>query len=142
MSALKTVEDIVADVDSVLAGESNSSNQPRQSAAPGYSATRKDRKRHSGEHKLRIRMWSKDQRGSWNTALGNLEHVGGDIRQTISREEDIFRGSHRYANSASALSTRKNRNRQSESTHVHTGRTTSAISKRANDTGTVQVITV
>lgn len=140
MSALKTVEDIVADVDSVLERESNSSNQPRQSAVPEYSATRKDQKRHSAKHKLRIRMWSRDQDGSWNTALGNLEHVGSDNRQT--RYLDISTGGHRYANSANALPTRKNRNRQSESTHVHMGRTTSAFPERLNDTGTVQVITV
>jgi hypothetical protein len=140
VSALKTVEDIVADVDSILTGESSTRNQPQQSGATGHSAAREDWTRRPGEYKLR--MWSRDQYGSWNTSLGNLEHVGGDNRRAMS--QDNFSGGHRYVNSASALPTGRNRNRirQSKSTHVHMGRTTSAISKRTNDTGTIQVLTV
>ena len=121
VSALKIVEDVAAGVNSILAADSSTRNQSRQSAPPEHSAPQKGRMRHPGEFK--VRMWSRDQHGSWNTSQFN---------------------GHWHANSAIAMPARRNRlwNQQSKGTHVQTVRTKSAVSKKANGADTIQVITV
>lgn len=147
MTALKAVEEIAAELDSVLtadniSGRDRSQGSPARGSPVSSSTSLKDRTRQSREYKWR--MWSRDQQhGSWNALIGNLGHASCDSRQTTPQGSfsDGLMTTHQHGSPAD-LSRRRMRKSQSTNTRRHTARTTSAISSRSANKDAIEVIMV
>lgn len=145
-TAVKTVDEIQRELDSLLQASSQRENAESQDGNVSGSPERK------GQHKLR--MWSKDQNGGWNESLGNLDRAGDRLRTaslgSVGTSDSAV--GHQYTSSASAGSA-KRRGRKSQSTVFH--QYTSALKvadeqhppapseiSRAQPTDAIQVIMV